>query len=49
MGVKELNEKNCKKAMTDELFATEHAYNMVKEGIPFRQAYRKIADELIKK
>ena len=44
-----VNEENCKKAMTDELFATEHAYNMVKEGIPFRQAYRKIADELIKK
>ncbi len=44
-----VNEENCKKAMTDELFATEQAYNMVKEGIPFRQAYRKIADELIKK
>ena len=44
-----VNEENCKKAMTDELFATEQAYNMVKEGIPFRQAYRKIADQLIKK
>ena len=44
-----VNEENCKKAMIDELFATEQAYNMVKEGIPFRQAYRKIADELIKK
>ena len=44
-----VNEENCKKAMTDELFATEQAYNMVKEGTPFRQAYRKIADELIKK
>ena len=44
-----VNKENCKKAMTDELFATEKAYNMVKEGIPFRQAYRKIADELIKK
>ena len=44
-----VNEENCKKAMTDELFATEQAYNMVKDGIPFRQAYRKIADQLIKK
>ncbi len=44
-----VNEGNCKKAMTDELFATEQAYNMVKDGIPFRQAYRKIADQLIKK
>ena len=44
-----VNEENCKKAMTDELFATQQVYNMVKEGIPFRQAYRKIADELIKK
>ena len=44
-----VNEENCKKAMTDELFATEQAYNMVKEGIPFRQAYRRIADQLTKK
>ena len=44
-----VNEENCKKAMTDELFSTKQVYNIVKEGIPFRQAYIKIADELIKK
>jgi argininosuccinate lyase len=34
--------KRCAEAMTDELHATEEAYKLVKEGIPFRDAYRKI-------
>jgi len=30
--------------MSDELYATERAYELVaKEGIPFREAYRRIA------
>lgn len=41
-----LNTKRCKEAMTDELYATERVYALVKEGIPFREAYRKIAREL---
>ena len=44
-----VNEENCSKAMKDELFATERAYSLVKDGIPFRQAYRKIANELNRK
>jgi argininosuccinate lyase len=34
------NEKNC--ALTEELFATEEVYKLVKRGMPFRDAYRKI-------
>lgn len=35
--------ENCKKAMTEELYATNKVYNLANEGIPFRDAYQKIA------
>ena len=38
-----VNKDKCQAAMTSELYATEKAYEMVKEGIPFREAYRKVA------
>jgi argininosuccinate lyase len=41
-GIK-VNEEKCKKAITPELFATEKAYKLVKEGLPFREAYKEIA------
>ena len=37
-----INEKNCKKAMTKELYATEEVYKLVKGGMPFRDAYKKV-------
>lgn len=37
-----VNEKQCKKAMTDELFATEKVYDLVKKGMSFREAYRRV-------
>lgn len=33
-------------AMTPELFATHAAYDLVRQGVPFRQAYRQIAARL---
>ncbi|MDZ7807474.1 MAG: argininosuccinate lyase [Gracilimonas sp.] len=40
-----LNKEELKDACTDELFAAEDAYRLVKkEGISFRDAYRKIKD-----
>lgn len=36
------NEDNLKKACTPELFATHAAYLLVKEGMPFREAYKKV-------
>jgi len=36
----------CKKAMTKELFATEEAYKLVRKGMPFRDAYKKVAEEI---
>jgi len=37
-----INEENCKKAMTKELYATEEAYKLVKDGMPFRDAYKEV-------
>lgn len=39
----QVNRENCENAMTDDVFATEEIYKLVQEGIPFREAYRKIA------
>jgi argininosuccinate lyase len=36
--------ERCAEAMTDELYATEEAYKLVREGVPFRDAYRKVAE-----
>jgi argininosuccinate lyase len=40
-----INEANCKRAMTSELYATKKAYDLVKKGMPFREAYRRISKE----
>jgi argininosuccinate lyase len=37
-----VNEGACAVAMSDEIFATEEAYRLVKQGIPFREAYRRV-------
>ena len=44
-----VNKRNCKKAMTDELFVTERVFQLLKQGMPFRDAYRTIADEFASK
>jgi len=38
-----IDEKKCKEALTNELYATEEAYKLVKKGMPFREAYKKIS------
>jgi argininosuccinate lyase len=39
-----VDRERCAEAMTEELHATEEAYKLVKEGTPFRDAYRKIGE-----
>jgi argininosuccinate lyase len=39
-----VNAERCAEAMTDELYATEEAYKLVKQGVAFRDAYRMIAE-----
>lgn len=41
----EVNAERCAAAMTEELFATARAYQLVQQGLPFREAYRIIAAE----
>ena len=40
------NQERLSEAMSPELFAAHRAYELVKEGMPFRQAYRKVKGEL---
>jgi argininosuccinate lyase len=42
-----VNVDRCSEAMTDELFATQRAYDLVREGVPFREAYRRVAEDLL--
>jgi len=41
-----VNRETCERACTNEIFATQRAYALVKAGMPFRDAYRKVASEL---
>ena len=40
-----VNKKSCESAMTEELFATQKTFDLVKKGVSFRDAYKKIAKE----
>ena len=35
----------CAVGLTDEVYATERVYELVKQGVPFREAYRRVARE----
>ena len=41
-----VNREACERACTDELYATERVHLLVKQGVPFRDAYRQVASEL---
>lgn len=40
------NEDSLKQAMTSELFATEEVYKLVSGGIPFREAYKQVKNNI---
>ena len=44
-----VNQEKCKVAMTEDLFATERVYDLVKTGIPFRDAYKQFVNGLTEK
>ncbi len=35
----------CESARTEEIYATEEAYRLVREGMPFRDAYRRVGEK----
>jgi argininosuccinate lyase len=39
----EVNRKKCNQACTEEIYSADRALKLVREGVPFRDAYRKIA------
>lgn len=41
-----VNRAACERACTDEIRATERVNELVKQGMPFRDAYRQVASEL---
>ncbi len=40
-----VNPDRCLAGLTDEVYATERVYELVKKGVPFREAYRRISGE----
>lgn len=40
-----VNEERCAAALTDEVYATARVYELVKQGVPFREAYRMVAED----
>ena len=44
-----VNQEKCKVAMTEDLFATERVYDLVKTGIPFRDTYKQFVNGLTEK
>ena len=39
----EVDKVKCKQSMTTDLYATKKVYDLVKKGVPFRDAYQKIS------
>jgi argininosuccinate lyase len=48
MGGLTVDRARCKAHMTEELFATEEAYRLVRDGVPFREAYRQVGSKYSK-
>lgn len=45
VGELEIDRDRMRAALSPEVFATDHAYNLVREGVPFREAYRRAAEQ----
>ena len=44
--VLEVNKENCIKAFDKTIFAADEAINLVKKGVPFREAYKQVAKNI---
>lgn len=40
-----VNKENCNKALTKDIYATEEVYELVRQGVPFREAYKTISQK----
>jgi len=41
-----VNSDKCADAMTDDLYATQKVYDLVKQGVPFRDAYKRVSETI---
>ncbi len=41
----EVDDEACRAALADEIYATDRVYARVREGMPFRDAYRRVKEE----
>jgi argininosuccinate lyase len=41
----EVNADRCEMGLTEEIYATARVYELVKKGLPFREAYRRVCEE----
>jgi argininosuccinate lyase len=41
-----VDEQRCRAGLSPELFSVAQAYGLVRKGVPFREAYRRVADDL---
>ena len=41
-----INKKNCTTAMSEELYATQKVYELIKKGVPFRDAYLQVKQNI---
>ena len=39
------NKENCSRALTEDIYATEKVYELVKRDTPFREAYKTISEK----
>lgn len=44
-----VNAKMCQRGLSEEIYATEEVYKIVKQGVPFREAYKIISKKYEKK
>lgn len=44
-----INKESCKNSLTEELYATKQAYELVEKGTPFREAYKQIGLKYLNK
>ena len=44
-----VNVEKAEASINDEVMATQAAYELVKKGVPFREAYRRIAEDLMRR
>jgi len=45
----EVKKENLENACTDEIYATDKAYKLVRQGMSFRDAYKEVGREYLQK